>query len=421
MYKGITKKIGSNLTNASVSTFLLANAFVWYLSAFKFLQDIASSEGFDGNSLLFMIALNFLTFAFSAFLGISLINHFKKRITLLKYWMLAGLFLSSLFAIINLANFASVMLLAGVLGAYFGLGMPTFAGFFAASTEQKNRAKFGGTIVLLIVLAFPTVTLVGISDTYLTSSILAIWLALGLIFLTYFKPAEKKAEQKNRVSYRSVLSNKTFLLYIIPWLMFSLVNDLAMQIIATYFRINFPPYFSENYLIIENILAGGCALACGFLADKKGRKRLALIGFALLGIGYASLGLFSRDYFAAWFYVCADGVAWGAFTMLFITTLWGDIAQEKNSEKYYVLGVLPYLCSTFANLSIGTYISNNVSVSTVFSFASFFLFVSILPLVYAPETLSDKIIKNLELNNYVNSALEKVRKDNAKVRKTDKK
>ena len=112
-------------------------------------------------------------------------------------------------------------------------------------------------------------------------------------------------------------------------------------------------------MIFGNVLAGVCAIVWGFLADKKGRKRLALIGFALLGTGYAALGLISGDgaYLAAWFYVCADGIAWGAFTILFITTLWGDIAQEKNSEKYYVIGVLPYLFSTFAGASMGAYLS----------------------------------------------------------------
>ena len=69
--------------------------------------------------------------------------------------MLSGLAISSLFVILNLTDFASVILLAGVIGIYFGLGMPTFAGFFAASTESKNRAKFGGLIILLIVLGYP--------------------------------------------------------------------------------------------------------------------------------------------------------------------------------------------------------------------------------------------------------------------------
>ena len=167
-------------------------------------------------------------------------------------------------------------------------------------------------------------------------------------------------------------------------------------------------------MLIETVLAGASAIICGFLADKKGRKRLALVGFVLLGVGYASLGLFNGNYFAAWFYVCVDGVAWGAFSMLFLVTIWGDIAQEKSSEKYYFLGVLPYLFSRLAVGLTGAYIVDYVQEVTVFSFAAFFLFVAVLPLVYAPETLPDKILKNLDLNSYVNKALEKVKKSNVK-------
>jgi MFS family permease len=132
-----------------------------------------------------------------------------------------------------------------------------------------------------------------------------------------------------------------------------------------------------------------------------------LIGFVLLGLGYAVLGLSNVSYFAAWFYICVDGIAWGAFAMLFIVTLWGDIAEEKNSEKYYFLGVLPYLLSNFTGLLLGPLVSGRIGESTVFSFASFFLFIAVLPLAYAPETLPEKIIKNLDINSYIRKAQEK--------------
>ncbi len=404
------KRSGSNLTNAAVSTFLLANAFVWYLSSLEFLQSNSSDS-------LFILALNFTAFIVSVFIGISLIGRFKKRTVFIKYWMLSGLAISLLFVILNLTNFASVILLAGVLGTYFGLGMPTFVGFFAASTESKNRAKFGGLIILLIVLGYPAITLIGLSSAYLTTGILATLSTIGLACLIYFKPDEKKAEQKNQVSYRTVFSNKTFLLYLIPWLMFSLINDLASQYVKDSFIGLLPGY----YIIFGNVLAGVCAMVWGFLADKKGRKRLALIGFALLGTGYAALGLSSGAYLAAWFYVCVDGIAWGAFTMLFITTLWGDIAQEKNSEKYYVIGLLPYLFSNFAGASMGAFLSDAlIESSTVFSFAAFFLFAATLPLFYAPETLPEKIMKDHDLKSYIENAKKKAAKDVGKVHKKDK-
>jgi len=203
--------------------------------------------------------------------------------------------------------------------------------------------------------------------------------------------------------------------------MFSLINDLASQVISNSFS-GFPSFFSQNYLIFTNILAGICAVAFGYLADKKGRKRLALVGFALLGIGYAALGLFNANYAVAWFYACTEGIAWGAFTMLFITTLWGDISQGNNGEKYYLLGVLPYLFSVFAGDAIGAYIAQNnlLSETTVFSFAAFFLFAATLPLFYAPETLPDKVIKDMDIMSYVEKAKKKADKDGRKINNENK-
>jgi MFS family permease len=304
--------------------------------------------------------------------------------------------------------------LASITGMYFGIGMPTCMAYYAKTTEPQNRAKSSGIIILLIGIGFPLISIIGNGETILLAATLAAWRILSLIFTIPIKPIEKQLEPKEKVTFRSVISNKTFLLYVAPWFMFSLINDLTMQLNTNYFSSStFPPIFGQNFMLIENVLAGASAIICGILADKKGRRRLALTAFVLLGVGYASLGLFMGNYFTAWFYICVDGIAWGAFSMLFLVTIWGDIAQERNSEKYYFLGVLPYLFSNLARVLMGTYISASLEESTIFSFAAFFLFLAILPLAYAPETLSDKIIKNLDLNSYVNKALEKVKKGKA--------
>jgi MFS family permease len=415
---GLTKRLGSDPKSALINTVVVANAFIWYICAFGFLRDTASSNGFSGTSILVMVAVNFLGLILSALIGSSLIDKFKSRMTFLKYWMLSGVALSTFFAIVNFADYASLITTSGILGIYFGLGMPTCVGYFASATQAGNRARQGGIIILLIGLGFAILSPL-LQGSFLSASGLALWRLSGLILIVLLKPPEKRAESNEKVSFRSVISNKIFLLYLIPWFMFSLVNDLTMQINSNYFSNTsiFPSSFTSNYLVIELILAGISAIVCGFLADKKGRKRLALAGFALLGLGYAALGLFPNNYLFALFYVCIDGVAWGIFSMLFLFTIWGDIAQEKSSEKYYILGILPYLLSNFTRLSVGAFVASNISENTVFSFASFLLFVAILPLVYAPETLQDRIIKNIDLSSYVNKALEVVKKETTKKQK----
>ena len=108
-------------------------------------------------------------------------------------------------------------------------------------------------------------------------------------------------------------------------------------------------------------------------------------------------------------YIIADGVAWGIFYVLFLFTIWGDLSQGSSSEKAYVVGAIPFLLSFLLQVVFAPFMKD-VNPITLFSFASFFLFIAVLPLVYAPETLSEKIVKDRELTSYVQKALEIVNK-----------
>lgn len=241
-----TKGSAFMLTNASVSSFLLVNAFVWYLSAFKFLQEAIINKGILGDLALLIVGLNFFAFVLSAFFSTWLINHVLSRNNFLKYWVLSGIFVSALFFFSNFMDFVSLVSLGCVIGAYFGLGMPVVAGYFAACTVQRNRAKFGGIVILLLVVAVLAITPLGNLGTYLPPIALIAWLAISLVLLKTKAP-ESKIEPRKQVSYRAILSNRAFLLYIIPWLMFSLINDLASEVIANSFS-GFPPILlSELY------------------------------------------------------------------------------------------------------------------------------------------------------------------------------
>ena len=99
-------------------------------------------------------------------------------------------------------------------------------------------------------------------------------------------------------------------------------------------------------------------------------------------------------------------------------TLWGDLAKNKNGKILYAIGTLPYIFGNVFRLSFQNVLRANIPDSTqFFSFASIFLFLAVIPLLYAPETLSEKIIANQELNSYVNKALEKVKKETIKKQK----
>ena len=403
-------KLTSIPKNALISTFLVANTFVWYLCIFTFLQNFSYTLDSSGKIAENVAVISILSLVIFAIIGAAFIDRYKQRMTFLRFWVIAGFFISLSLIILTLSNSGLLIIDAGIAGAYFGLGMPICVGYFSASTVPENRAELSALIILSIGVFFPIISFIA-SGIFFAVATFAIWQLLGLICIIALKPPEQRVEQKDKVSYRSIISNKAFLFYLVPWLMFSLINDLTRSVNYNYFFKTFPE-FAQNYSTVELILSGIIAIMFGILADKKGRKRLALIGFFLLGLGYASLGLFG-NLTSAWFYIFADGVAWGAFSMLFLFTVWGDIAQGKSSEKYYIIGVLPYLFSTMIRFPFNQVMAN-VQESVVFSFASFFLFAAVLPLAYAPETLSDRIIRDLDINSYIHKALEKVKKENMK-------
>jgi len=404
---------GTSPKIAVVSIVLVANALIWYFYYFSFLLDVINETGFSSSEILTVWGINFLGIALSALLSSTVIHRIKTRTNFLLYWMFAGAIFSLIPLAINITQFCIITMFSVLGGVYFGLGMPICFGYFASVTEATNRSRLSGITFLFVFSGFFFLSVLGITGIALNSIILAVWKLGGLAALLILKPEEEQIYQSGDVSYSSILRNRSFFLYFIPWLMFSAVNSLAVPIISDFFTETFIDYTFIS--IVENALSSIFAVVFGFFGDFVGRKRLTVAGFALLGVGYASLGLFSGSTLGCWFYVIVDGIAWGAFYTIFLMTLWGDLAQEKGSEKYYALGSLPYLFSNFMRISIGSTIGDFVAESAIFSFASLFLFLAVLPLVYAPETLPEKTMKERELKNYI----EKAQKAATKVQKTE--
>ena len=75
--------------------------------------------------------------------------------------------------------------------------------------------------------------------------------------------------------------------------------------------------------------------------------------------------------------------------------------------------MLPFLISSYIQILFTPY-AEFVPVSAAFSLASFFLFLAVLPLMYAPETLPEKKIELKRLRKYMEKA-KKVKEKHAKV------
>jgi hypothetical protein len=133
----------------------------------------------------------------------------------------------------------------------------------------------------------------------------------------------------------------------------------------------------------------------------------------MLGIEYAVLSTFSGNSITLYLFLILDGTTWGLLFSAFFTAIWGDLAENQEKEKYYVLGGLPYLLSNFLYVLVKPFVGG-IPITTAFSFASFFLFLAVIPLMYAPETLPEKSMKDRELKNYLEKAQKFAHKETEK-------
>ncbi|MBC7129755.1 hypothetical protein H5T51_00855, partial [Candidatus Bathyarchaeota archaeon] len=294
-------------------------------------------------------------------------------------------------------NFLSIIF----LGVSIGLGLPSCLSFFADLTSIESRglisgivwSSIGGTMLLFAFL---------MSIFTLQESIvfLALWRLLGsfaFIFLT--KGSFENPIVQESLSYLDIIRKKDMLLYLLPWIVFSIVNFAETPILEKVFG-------TETFTFIGLIgyaIIGVTAIIGGLTADFLGRKRVVILGFMMVGIEYAALSAFYNLPSIAYLFMVFDGITWGLFFPVFFMTVWGDLGEQYAKEKYYALGGLPFLLANFASILVRPYVEV-IPPSAAFSFAAFFLFLAVVPLMYAPETLPERVIRERELKRYIEKA-----------------
>jgi len=387
-----------------VST-LVFNAFTWYWVAFRILDDITKNLNASSEELLVVWGLHFVAMAVSVFAGAVTSAAMANRTTFLRVWMLFGIG-SSLLPIF-LGDFTLTNTLASALffAISFGLGMPSCMAYFADFASVQNRGRLGGIVYATIGIGvFLFAITLGTLDVRSQALSSAIWRGLGLFLFLLWRPQQQKVKAKKSVTYRSILPERSFFLYFIPWMMFCFIDSFEAPLLENFFGQGL-----SALMIIGFAISSVFAVAGGFLSDFYGRKRVIVVGFVALGVGYAALGLAPEMLFSWYFYIVMDGMAGGMFGAVFLMTLWGDIAGTRKKERYYALGGTPYLLTYLVELIVEPY-TQNISAYATFSLASFFLFIAVLPLLYAPETLPKKVIEKRRLQKYLDD-VKKVKKE----------
>ena len=411
MLKRLLTPFNFGLRSALADALLVGNTFVWYYVALiLLLQGIfPSNPSFELSILIW--GLHFGGLIISAIAGTFISKKIDQR-KLIILWLSLGALSSLVAGLTNHSDNLQVALVGLLLGVSLGLGMPACISRYSDAIPSENRGRISGITLFASGFAIAIFSIVGLTDILILGIILGLWRIIGLlVYLLPFKgPSRVIAAKKSTINYKKIFSQRSFIFYFIPWVMFSVINYLVAPVSSTGGEGN-----QGYYSLVQTGFMGLSALLGGFFIDSMGRKRIAVAGFILLGIGTAVLGINSIDPIALYLNAVIDGIAWGFLLVLFILTIWGDLSYGISTDKYYAIGVLPFFVSKFLDLTIGNQITSFFGGSpALFSFGAFFLFMAVLPLIYAPETLPEKALKDRDLKSYVEKARKVAQKEEAK-------
>lgn len=380
--------------------FLLANSISWFSLTMVVIGNLVGTRPL--NEILLISVSYFGGLIGSAAIGATILHRKLRGKGFLLSWFLFGVVTCLLFSLGATSSLPSLTAMSLVLGVSIGFGIPTCFSFYADQTKAENRGRIGA-IMFFIVQLFSALILFSASDKGIDYQflILALWRFMGVAGIIFYKPLPKLSEERVTL-IKSIVKERALILYFLPWLLFSLVNSVEAPIVEMYFG---PELFNTS-LLATALISSVSAFVGGALCDLKGRKITGIFGFTLLGVGYAFLSFFSGGPTAEigqFLYILCDGIGWGFLFVTFIFVLWGDLSDGKIREKYYLVGSLPFLFSGLIQMVVQPF-AKSISITSSFSLASFFLFLAIIPLLYAPETLPEKSMKDRELKNYLEKA-----------------
>jgi MFS family permease len=384
---------GLGIKKNSVSIILICNAFVWYFSVLSSLESTSPST--------LVLSVHFSALILSALAGASLARQ-MERSRFLILWMTLGTIASLMLSGLRSPSEMISCLVSLCLGLSFGFGMPACMSYFTDNVPIESRGRVSGFALFASGIGIVAFGFVVGSENFLTGLILGVWRLLSLLVFLCARDYRRVERKEIMHSYKQVLSRHSFVLYFVPWVMFSLVNYLLP--ITPFSGVETSDFVTAQ--TVQAVFMGGAAVLGGFLVDSMGRKPIAIAGFSMLGMGAAVLGFLGNTGLAIYFNAMVDGVAFGFLLLLFVMTLWGDLSQSSSSDKYYAAGVMPFFASKLLQLTIGPILFDITSetAAALFSFTAFFLFLAVLPLFFAPETLPEKVKKERELKFYIEKA-----------------
>ena len=405
----LTKDFTVSRRKIIASTLLISGALAWFFLINQYIVDIfmgiTPNEPLSNNYFNLGQGLFYGFAIISAIIG-SFIRKTTSRRKLLLTWILLGIFSTILLTLSQGLIF--LIISSTLLGISFGWGLPISIAFLADCTAVEERARLSGIVILttfifaFIILAVIRTLSLGLLDAIYLFAFVRLTSILALVVGNCDARDHKKIILPNLP--KGVY--KEFLLYFFPFIMFCIAAGLAFNLIP-----DTPEYESARSLgnSFRYVFIAVFGLASGVIADRIGRKQPIIVGLIMLGVSFMLLG-FSMSWLSVVFYLATSGIAWGLFFVIFLA-IPGDLSVSGSREKFYALMfILPF--SVLLGLSAipgwAIFSDSGSSISQLFSL---FLFLSIIPILLAKETLPVEKVRDRKMKEHLEN-IEKLIKEN---------
>ena len=340
-------------------------------------------------SLHFVIAITFIVSSF-------FIHRFNKL-----YLIYVSSAIFSIIAVsLLLVSFEVLgLIMIFLMGILFSIGFLSYFEYFWGLSVPEERGRISGLIGSVAIPFYFFVVIVA-ADTlnFLGTILLSVVISLGTIlsaFLLRTKNAESAVKRENRVYSPE---KRTIFLYLIPWVIFSLINatlaknttlDISQQVSSSF-------YLVLLVLQLFGVIIG--ALIGGTIADLVGRRLPLALSLSLYGVSAVLSGLFINIETLAFSYI-ANGLSWGILFTLYIFVIWGDLANKENCAKVYSIGLVTYYSTE--GIGLLTRVSAPIIVTSLVS--CLLIFMLIIPIALAPELLPSDFRRKIRMKRHMNA------------------
>ena len=381
-------KSGIGITKGKLA-FLCYNFLFLFISYFIIvsLGNICSGIGYRS---VVIAALN-LEICIAILIASFIIESIDKK----KFGFISPTTIIALSVFLFLLNGTPRLMIVFAMVPVFSVSLLIFFQSFQDFTLTIERARISG-IVLFITLPFvfmfePLPVSIPIDFYFL------VVINIAAIFFVFLKSklGNNQASEKGEKTFEK----RVMLLYLIPWIIFSMINVTLAKNDSFYIFQQSSSSFIMFLAVLQVVGVSIGAITIGFLADFVGRRISAAIVLTLYGVGSAFSGLFNSKWAFSLVYLIS-GVSWGSLFVLFLFVIWSDLANKENWAKMYALGLITYFASWGVSALVPQVFLSLETGSLVTCLISFF---AIVPIFAVPELSSNDFIENMRIKRHIDS------------------